>query len=451
LSPKIERDNINTALGGKADKDLSTATITPVGGSAAQTMRAYVSQKGVVPDWFKQLSDGADDSPSITRALAWLATNGGTQLDFLSRVYHINTSITQSNQTVLWNGRAWQEPNGGPGAASPGTGTWFSISSSFIGSAASPILVQGESLGTMFHNIAFYEPQPAPGTGWAPSAYPYVLKLDNINGGVDLSNIMMLGVTLGVQAHIVPHLNITKLWGQAFQNLLSVDKAYDTVRIKNIHSWPFWSQDMSVLAYQQSILNVITLGRVDSPMMDEIFGLGSNSLIQIVSTGSEGFNLPGGSTTKLQIGSIDADFTRYGLWVASGSTTFQIGRFEFQGQTSSATTPATALTGAVAVEVDGQAIGQISALQTQFTNASTILLNNSTLPSYLFIGAQNSSFLFSNATSALAQMASVTPPHIVQYATQPLYLDNGGKTVTFKSPAGTSGLVYQPSVVSATP
>lgn len=414
-----------------------------------------IAALSVTPDPFKLPSDGADDAPSINRALAYMAAHGQTQMDLLPRHYAINSQVLQSNITVRWQGRGWQEPNGGSGTATPGSGTWFVIGSSFAGSSANPnpFLVQGQSAGSSFENLGFYETQPAPAVGWTPTIYPEALHLENINGGVTLHNIMMLAVFSGVQAHIVPHLTIDGLWGQVFQSLLVADKNYDIIRIQNVHSWPFWTQDVNVLSYQQQYLNSLVLGRCDTVMLDQAFGFAQNSLVQLTGTATEGPSAPGGTTTKLQVGTINADSTRYGLWITSlaSGATFQIASFTDQGQTfDNNPTVATPLTGAVAIEIDGSASGTVGDLSTEITALETIAINNAA-PSFLTIHSQKTSLRWSPSSSVIANMTSATgTPHQIVYGTPVQVIEATGKTWQFKN-TGTTGIVYQPTETSATP
>ena len=427
----------------------NTSSLTPQGMLTPRTLALFADVGGgLMPDWFKTAADGMDDAPSIQRAINALCGAHIGTLHFYARGYNINSTISQPC-AIRWVGQGWQEPIGGEGprVAVPGLGTWFRIGTDFIGSGLNVITLTGNANGSEFRDIGFYEVQPAPAASWSPSAYAWVILAQNINGAIFIRHVMMLAVTYGILADIVNRPDIDGLWGQAFLTLLKIQHCYDIARVTDVHSWPFWTSNANVLVYQQTNLTSLVLGRVDGIQLDRIFGLAQLAMIQSVPDVVES-GQPGGVATKIQAGSITADFTKYPIWVTSGATgvTAQIGNLETQGETWNATT---SLTGAVAIEIDGQAMIQIGNLQTQFTDSSVLRMDNARVGSTINIGAQSSDFRFASTTTAYLDATATTPVNTVTYATVPQATTTTGKILTYK--LNSAGTISIPSVTSASP
>ncbi len=64
---------------------------------------------------------------------------------------------------------------------------------------------------------------------------------------------------------------IDGLYGQPLHRGIWVDQCYDVGRIRNVHFWPFWSQDKRVLDYSRSNAKAFVFGRSDWEVMEDVF------------------------------------------------------------------------------------------------------------------------------------------------------------------------------------
>lgn len=308
----------------------------------------------IIPDTLKVPLDGSDDAPSIQRAIAIACAGGSGVLRFLAHRYTLASAVSQPC-AVQWKGQGWQEPNGGPGAAMPGLGTWFTIPDPSF----TPVTISGPAAsGSVFENFGIYQVHPAPSPGWMPIAYPYVFRVTGTNGEVTFRHIMGLAINRGITAYYAARLKIEDVRGQFFTNAIYADKNYDTTIINDARNWPYWSTNPGVMAYEQKNYDHIILGRVDDAFIDRVFSLPGRSTLKLITTAADGanpLNLPGGSPTNLTLGSIRSDFVKWTIWNTAIASQFDdleisVASLVHQGAAWGGLTP---LPGSAAIKNDG--------------------------------------------------------------------------------------------------
>lgn len=397
-------------------------------GSYAQIGAYVTTPYHQVPDFYIHTGDNGDDAPSLNRAAAQCRNTLGIrcEIDFLPRVYQINSAVALNEGQIVLKGMGVQElmpalTNGAP--VTPRLGTWLQVASTgFV-----PFTLGGYSGGnTVVEDLGIYEVQPTPPSSgaWAPTAYgPFFVSH---NGGLTLTyrNIFMLGITQGIYSDGDQRLTVDGIKGQVFQYAVSVHHDYDTMSLTNMHLWTFWSDATPVVAYQQANLDAVILGRVDGAFMDNLFSFGTRSAVRLATDGDENSSEPGGPPTKIWIGALSCDFTYSCLWADStvGSFDVSVGYMNTQGQ-AHGVSPAAPISGASSFILNGYGSLNIHELYAQYSDNAVGQMLSATGTSHVSIGAlrvdptpmQANGFLFGGVTpsSGANQITLATRPLIV--------------------------------------
>ncbi len=377
---------IARALAGEAGKanltDLAAkadiSALVPLASSLIAKLDA--AETGYVPDTFRQTADGTDDAPSIQRAMTAACGSKAPNLRFRARHYALNSRITQAC-FVNWLGQGWQEQNDDPASAA---GTWFDVGPAFVGSPNSPILITGNSTGSVFQGIGFVElGQPARPTpvrnangditgnspaAFTPAAYAPVLVI-NGSPGVTVKDVMLLGVNAGLVCVGSGRCSFDNIRGQVFAYMINVQDAYDVSKIRNVHAWPYWSATDPVMAWTQANASVIVSLRNDSPLWDDIFTFGVKNGISI----GQGAT---GSTTGAIIGKISCDFTAYCISVDANvsKTNFMVSSIRSYGEQwiTISGHSVTMLPGSSVLHLMGETVAQISNMENFASGLATV-------------------------------------------------------------------------------
>lgn len=164
---------------------------------------------------------------------------------------------------------------------------------------------------------------------WKPVTYPPVVYLYDVEGYTRLENLFMDGVYEGVSAVNGGRTIVEGLYGQFFDYAVNIDADMDVSRINNIHAWPYWSSASSVMDYQGANTKTIEIGRADSPFLDNIFTIPSNSGIYFY----RGTNrIASGVATGVQIGKLSCDSTVKCIEVAGPGIVYTVNSLRTFGQ-----------------------------------------------------------------------------------------------------------------------
>ena len=254
--------------------------------------------------------DGAyDDAPAIQAAIQAAAAHGGGIVWVPPGLYRLGSGLTISNQVIL-AGAGWGPPY------TPANGsTLYVTRTDFV-----PVTIKGR--GTTVRDLAVYHEQPPPAAGWTPRPYPAAIQI--FADDVRLENIFLQNPTAGVTMLNAGRVTISRLWGQPLQTGISMDNAQDVVKIDNVHFWPFWHSDASVMSYLKQTAVAIVSYRNDNPHFSNIFALGYNALFRFDASTH-------GHTSKFRIVNADADICNSGILIPAAETTGQITNFTCQG------------------------------------------------------------------------------------------------------------------------
>jgi RNA recognition motif-containing protein len=300
------------------------------------TIRGYFN----VQDYGATGLGKANDSPAIQSAINAAAAQGGGVVWFPPGLYFIDKCAdTGSDATrgftieasIILAGAGTGKPqfNDNPSSNPLATnGSKLLITNHDI----IPIVITG--WGTVIRDMAIYHQQPEPVVGqpWTPDLYPEAILIAAHD--VRLENLYLRNPTVGIVSKNAGRLSISRLFGQPLQTGISIDNARDTVKIDNIHFWPFWTESEAVRAYTFENACAIESYRNDNPLFSNIFTIGYNTGFLF----SKRENEPEGQiTSKFQIVNADNDGGHKGIKVDGPLTTGHIVNYNFQGHAKSET------------------------------------------------------------------------------------------------------------------
>jgi len=277
--------------------------------SMGQLRRQLLTDRGVDVRDFGAVGDGvANDAPAIQAAINALGSAGGV-VNLGARTYRLASAIVVNAGAVRLVGQGFNE------GGSPGAGTWLTVDqTSFTPLTFNSTAARGSAVVNLAVRQAHTATQNA---AWAPTNYGWFFRVENCLGGVDFDNVLLSGVNRGIFIRNSGRTDLRRIRGQVFTAGIEVDEAYDTVRLANIHFWPFWSSNDHVVRWQQANGDALIFRRVDGVFVDQSFVLGYRSMFRFSSSAA-------GYTQKFSIGQAYADFVRHGLLVEAAGTDGQI-------------------------------------------------------------------------------------------------------------------------------
>lgn len=203
--------------------------------------------------------------------------------------------------------------------------------------ALSPFLFRAGSAGAGFFRCEFNEAQPIPSsvvpTAWAPTPYPQFIDINGANGSIIFDDVMFRGVTKAINSYLSGRLRLNNIKAHCFNYLVRTDAAFDSDRYEQIHGWPYWADNLNVHAYTRANLDLIKLGRADTPYINSIFGIFANSIIRFFPGTSSG----GGDTlvtsTRGKFSQIQSDTSQSAILIDAGcdSAELVVSALDFQG------------------------------------------------------------------------------------------------------------------------
>lgn len=115
-----------------------------------------------------------------------------------------------------------------------------------------------------------------------------------------IDDVCILNPTYGIYNRAGGRVWIDTLLGQPLKVGLRVDANTDASRIRNVHFWPFWSNQNGVRVYQKLNANAFLIYRMDNPMFDCCFCIGYARMFSFYANANGQFN-------KVRISNCDSD------------------------------------------------------------------------------------------------------------------------------------------------
>ncbi|MCW4589635.1 hypothetical protein NO263_03470 [Gluconacetobacter entanii] len=387
----------------------------------SEAARVAVVHDVIFPDDLKLAGDGMDDAPTIQRAVSMICNARDHRsmagiIQLQARVYEIDSTVDVPCAVTI-RGTGWQEQM--PLSA----GTWLHITSKGAGSPA--IHVHGrEARGTVIRDIALYQDHPAPSsvarTAWKPTEYAPAILFSRIDGGVFLNHLLFAGIYGGVYADGVGRFEANGIYGEFYRYGISIHHSYDVDRIYDVHGWGYYTQSNTKSHPQNMLLtreqvgniqdwkteneNLIVLGRADTPFLDNIFGLGTHSVLQLTQDSNVGDYI-GGHPSKIHSGKLSCDQSKYCLWVDNttrGQVTGLFSQLDWQGEDSARL--GKNIPDNAAIQLDGSAQLQIGDMFVQNVSGAAINMTNTSQCSNLMIHSMFGGFNQSPPSAPVAHM-----------------------------------------------
>ena len=257
------------------------------------------------------------DTAAIQAAVDDAAARGGIVV-FPPGHYRLATPGIRITRPVQLQGAGWEgtavDPGKGESAGVPG-GSWLFCddpTSAAVTVAAAPggpppsgVIIRDLAVRQAQPGGSGVFPEPLAKAGFVPADSPFAISIGPACTDVLLERLFLLNVTRGISAGLTTgpptgRLTLRGIWGQPLTDGIVLDNCQDTVRLEDIHFWPYWKLG-PVADWQAEHGTGITLRRVDNPMLQGVlcFGYATGLLL---ATGAPG------SPHKVKV--IDADFDK---------------------------------------------------------------------------------------------------------------------------------------------
>jgi Pectate lyase superfamily protein len=188
----------------------------------------------------------------------------------------------------------------------------------------------GASFGAVYiSGLGSLRNQPTPASGWVPTTNDFDISGESCH--MEINDFTMINPTKGIDFLSTGYgrLTMNNIKGQPLKVGMQVRSSADTVKITNVHFWPFWQDNDFVHTYTKVNLDAILLYRCDNPFLANIFTIFARSGLTLAQ------NIYG-TVSKIHV--VNADFDRglYGINIDGTVTSGVSGQFEnitIQGET----------------------------------------------------------------------------------------------------------------------
>lgn len=241
----------------------------PFTGGVATTVTAKLARYVDVFD-FGAKGDGTTDDTAAIQAAINLAqiTCGRIYLPGTAQSYKCTSALlVTAGLTIEGGGFSPYTPND---FNTRGPGSWLQFA--HLGQGITINNGSADVTSVFLEKIGTFRNQAAPGVGWTPVAADYDIFVGN--GDVHIRNVMLWNPTKGIQINSASgaRLDIDGLFGQPLQMGIDCFLAEDVVRIRNVHFWPYWDNDVTYIqAYMRTNLIPLQFERCDNPIVSDFF------------------------------------------------------------------------------------------------------------------------------------------------------------------------------------
>jgi hypothetical protein len=140
-----------------------------------------------------------------------------------------------------------------------------------------------------------------------PVPYPWTVRGGGGGDSVSIINVLLVNpyqaVDFGTnrtQRHYV-----RGLYGQPLLKGIWVDQCYDIGRIKDVHFWPFWTQDKRIVAFTTTRATTFIFQRTDWEIVDDIFCWGYKTGVELSASRHGAMN---GQMANINLDNVDIGF-----------------------------------------------------------------------------------------------------------------------------------------------
>ena len=242
----------------------------------------YVNPKN--PPYYARGDGATDDTYAIQSALNDVHSAGGGVVFLSTGNYRINSHLSIPSYTSLVG--VFRAPT----AYSQNFGTTLQAFEGAGSTSGVPFITLSPPNATLEGVTIWYPNQVASGT---PTPYPWTITTAG-GDNATIQNVLLVNSYLGVDfatATSGRHL-IRGLYGQPLLMGIRVDQSYDVGRIMDVHFWPFWTQNPSILAFQMTNAIAFDFMRTDWEVVQDVFtwGYGTGARFHGSPNGNGGMN-----------------------------------------------------------------------------------------------------------------------------------------------------------------
>ena len=266
---------------------------------------------------------GNDDTDSVTKAIADALTGRVHRVRVPKGIFNLTAPITITGGGIHLegDGNASYKSSSTTAANPQGTGSMFHLAHTGKGFIVASGGDSPNGSGMRFSNIGTMRDQPIPTSGaFTPVASDFDFVVENID--TTFESVLLLNAYNGIVSSAGTRLTIAGLRGQPLNIGLQIDRSYDVCRLCDIHFWPYWTSNVEVWKWMVANATAIILGRVDNPMLSNIFGIFYRNGILVRNTADDSTLGPGGTTSFLQGCNVQFDSTQTALFVDSSTSAF---------------------------------------------------------------------------------------------------------------------------------
>jgi Pectate lyase superfamily protein len=270
-------------------------------GLSAKEQKVFVV---TLPPFNAPNDDTGDAGPGIQAAINAAAGAGGGKVLLPAGKYRLASGLTMPSAVVLeGNGWATNLRQGDHPTNTPTLGSWLHV----VDHRVNAISNIGPTQGVVLQDFGMYCDQPVPGPNWAPTIYPYFIRLTGLwSSAMFIHNVILLNPSHGIiqdsqgEVYHTGQLNIDGLFGQPLVVGVRLEYVGDVSRLNDVHFWPFWSDKSTVTKYTRTNATAFQMFRVDNPQFNEIFTYAYNRMFDL------GKNRRG-KTSRLKANNVDGD------------------------------------------------------------------------------------------------------------------------------------------------
>ena len=271
-------------------KYLVWLLLTALGGSAQTAASLNVREAP-----FLARGDGTtDDTAAFQKALDAAAAAGGGAVFAPAGKYLIATHLrVPPNCTLMGIGRAPQSYD----PKEPRT-TLLAVEGAGREDGA-PFLALAGPNATLEGVTVFY---PGQKIAAEPVAYPWTVRGSGDN--VSVINVLLVNPyrALDLATAAAGRHYVRGLYGQPLREGVAVDQCYDIGRIKEVHFWPFWTQDKRIVDYTTNHATGFTFRRTDWEVVEDIFVWGYQTGVRFAASKHGAMN---GQMSNVNLDNVD--------------------------------------------------------------------------------------------------------------------------------------------------
>lgn len=331
---KVFTMNWNDALGSFISTVLSVNSLTSIVLTDNCT-RTLAAAPGIV-------TLGHDDRSAMQAAITYCQGSGSGATLLVQPGWVTLGGMLSIAGTMTLMGNGWKGLRSIAGtttldwATSPAFGTVF-YPTFMDGTASACIRVEAHNV--QLKNFEIETVQPLPGTLWNYTSSPWNIKAYRAGfaaeGGDDIhvENVMLRNPTKGIRSQGCSRGYYKGIYGQPFVFGIFMSGCYDVPRFEDIHFWPFYDLTPQVMSAQAVLVDALTFGRVDGPILNNIFGYHLRSLVRCFNSNEvdiavNGFTERGFGTN------LYADDCQWGMFIQDNAS-FDITNFQIYCSTVS--------------------------------------------------------------------------------------------------------------------